>query len=133
MGSICLYVLIQKSGQKTAKSRLCALLRCSTRHNYVESFMKVYSYPSIIHQAFYLKYAIFGSKTSSQVKTDPAILTGSKKPSWSQNLKSLAQKTKNLCNNQFTRTFERQPFQNKQTQKQKKQTQICRNTYLWLA
>ena len=26
MGFICLYVLIQKSGQKTAKSHLCALL-----------------------------------------------------------------------------------------------------------
>ena len=27
MGFICLYVLIQKSGQKTAKSHLCALAR----------------------------------------------------------------------------------------------------------
>ena len=25
MGSICLYVLMQKSGQKTAKSHLCAV------------------------------------------------------------------------------------------------------------
>ena len=110
MGSICLYVLIQKSGQKTAKSLLCALLRCSTRHNYVESFMKVYSYASIIHQAFYLKYAIFGSKTSSQVKTDPAILTGSRKRSWSQNLKSLAQKTKIWCNYVFSRRFGKYSF-----------------------
>ena len=27
MGIICLYVLIQKSGQKTAKSHLCAVLK----------------------------------------------------------------------------------------------------------
>ena len=27
MGIICLYVLIQKSGQKTAKSHLCAMTR----------------------------------------------------------------------------------------------------------
>ena len=27
MGIICLYVLIQKSGQETAKSHLCALAR----------------------------------------------------------------------------------------------------------
>ena len=31
---------------------------------------------------------------SSLVKSDPSILTGLKKPSWSQSLKSLAQKTK---------------------------------------
>ena len=35
MGIICLYVLIQKSGQKTAKSHLCAMVcreenRCSS-------------------------------------------------------------------------------------------------------
>ena len=35
----------------------------------------------------------------------------SKKPSWSQNLKSLAEKTKNLCNNVVTRRFERYSFQ----------------------
>ena len=27
MGIICLYVLIQKSGQKTAKSHLCAMVK----------------------------------------------------------------------------------------------------------
>ena len=45
--------------------------------------------------AFYLKYAIFGSKKCSLVKSDFAILTASKKRSWSQNLKSLAQKKGN--------------------------------------
>ena len=49
------------------------------------------------------KYAIFGSKMSSQVKTDPAIITGLKKHSWSQNLKSLAQKTKIWHNNVLSR------------------------------
>jgi hypothetical protein len=43
---------------------------------------------------FLPQIAIFGFKISSKVKSDPAILTGSKKPSWSQNLRSLAQKTK---------------------------------------
>ena len=44
--------------------------------------------------AFYPKYAIFGSHLCSRVKSDPVDLTASKKRSWSQNLKSLAQKTK---------------------------------------
>ena len=44
--------------------------------------------------AFYLKYAIFGSHLCSRVKSDPVDLTALKKRSWSQNLKSLAQKTK---------------------------------------
>ena len=60
---------------------------------------------------FYLKYANFGFKMSSQVKSDPAILTGSKKRSWSQNLRSLSQKTKNRGNNALSRRFGRQPFQ----------------------
>ena len=37
--------------------------------------------------AFYLKYAVLGFKMSSLVKSDPTILTGSKKGSWSQNLR----------------------------------------------
>ena len=57
-----------------------------------------------------LKYAIFGSKMSSQVKSDPSILTGSKKHSQSQNLKSLAQETKIWCTNVISRRFGRQPF-----------------------
>jgi hypothetical protein len=44
--------------------------------------------------AFYLKYAVFEFKMSSKVKSDPAILTGLKKQSWSQNMGFLAQKTK---------------------------------------
>ena len=44
--------------------------------------------------AFYPKYAIFGSHLCSRVKSDPVDLTALKKRSWSQNLKSLAQKTK---------------------------------------
>ena len=48
----------------------------------------------IIVHAFYLKYAILWSKQCSIVKSDFAILTASIKRSWSQNLKSLAQKTK---------------------------------------
>ena len=51
---------------------------------------------------FYLKYAVFGFKMSSEVKFDPAILTGLKKRSWSQNLRSLSQKTKIWCNNALT-------------------------------
>ena len=34
---------------------------------------------------FYVKYAVYEFKMSSKVTFDPAILTGSKKPSWSQN------------------------------------------------
>ena len=56
---------------------------------------------------FQVKYAVFDFKMSSQVKFDPAILTSSKKPSQSQNLKSLAQKTRNRCNNVVTRRFGR--------------------------
>ena len=59
---------------------------------------------------FYVKYADFEFKVSSLVKFDPAILTDSKKPSCSQNLKSLAQKTKNRCNNVVTRRFGRYSF-----------------------
>ena len=66
----------------------------------------------------YLKYAVLASKTSSWVKTDPPILTGSKKRSWSQNLKSLAQKTKIWHNYVFSRRFGKYSFQDKQTQKQ---------------
>ena len=47
---------------------------------------------------------------SSQVKSDPAILTGSRKRSWSQNLRTLSQKTKIWCNNVLSRRFGRQPF-----------------------
>ena len=43
---------------------------------------------------------------SSQVKTDPAILTGLKKHSWSQNLKFLSQKTKIWHNNVISRRFQ---------------------------
>ena len=43
---------------------------------------------------FYLKYAVFEFKMSSWVKYDPSILTSSRKLSWSQNLRSLSQKTK---------------------------------------
>ena len=46
---------------------------------------------------FYLKYAIFEFKMSSQEKSTPAILTGSKKHGCSQNLKSLTQKTQILA------------------------------------
>ena len=42
----------------------------------------------------YLKYAVFEFKMSSQVKFDPAILTGSKKPSWSQTLSLQLKKQK---------------------------------------
>ena len=35
--------------------------------------------------AFYQKYAVFQLKLSSWVKSDPPILTGSKRPNWSQN------------------------------------------------
>ena len=61
--------------------------------------------------AFYLKYAVLGFKMSSLVKSDPAILTGSKKGSWSQNLRSLSQKTKILTNNVITRKFGKYSFQ----------------------
>ena len=60
---------------------------------------------------FYLKYANFGFKMSSQVKTDPAILKGLKKRSWSQNLRSLSQKTKIWCNNAVSRRFGKYSFQ----------------------
>ena len=56
---------------------------------------------------FYLKYAVFEFKMSSWVKSDPPILTGSRKLSWSQNLRSLSQKTKNRGNYVITRTFGR--------------------------
>ena len=60
----------------------------------------------------YLNYAVLASKTSSWVKTDPPILTGSKKRSWSQNLKSLAQKTKIWHNYVFSRRFGKYSFHN---------------------
>ena len=60
--------------------------------------------------AFYLKYAVLGFKMSSLVKSDPTILTGSKKGSWSQNLRSLSQKTKILTNNVITRRFGKYSF-----------------------
>ena len=40
MGFICLYVLIQKSGQKTAKSHLCALLEHFFSHRRAQQFWK---------------------------------------------------------------------------------------------
>ena len=43
----------------------------------------------------YLKYAVLTSKMSSWVKSDPPILTGSRKRSWSQNLRSIS-KNKDL-------------------------------------
>ena len=60
----------------------------------------------------YLKYAVLASKKSSWVKTDPSILTGFKKCSWSQNLKSLAQKTKIWHNYVFSRRFGKYSFHN---------------------
>ena len=66
---------------------------------------------AIMVPAFYMKYAIFGFKMSSQVKSDPAILTGLKKHSWSQNLRSLSQKMKKWCNYMFSRRFGRYSFQ----------------------
>ena len=51
----------------------------------------------------YLKCAVFEFKMSSQVKSDSAIFTGLKKHGWSQNLKSLAQKTENWHNNVLSR------------------------------
>ena len=47
---------------------------------------------------------------SGQVKSDPTILTGSKKGSWSQKLSSLSQKTKILTNNVITRRFGKYSF-----------------------
>jgi hypothetical protein len=44
----------------------------------------------IMVPAFNLKYAVFEIKMSSLVKSDPLILTGTKKPSWSQNFMYLA-------------------------------------------
>ena len=52
-----------------------------------------------------LKYAVFEFKMSSWVKSDPAILTGSKKRSWSQKMGSLAQKTKKLQANELKSLF----------------------------
>ena len=60
--------------------------------------------------AFYLKYAILGFKMSSLVKSDPTILTGSKKGSWSQNLRCLSQKTKILTNNVLSKSFGKYSF-----------------------
>ena len=50
---------------------------------------------------------------SSQAKSDPAILTGSKRGSWSQTLSSLSQKTKILTNNVITRKFGKYSFKGK--------------------
>ena len=54
----------------------------------------------IMVHGFYLGFdlpnAVFDFQMSSQVKSDPADLTGLKKQSWSQNMGSLAQKTK-IC------------------------------------
>ena len=61
--------------------------------------------------AFYLKYAVLGFKMSSLVKSDPVDLTGSKRQSWSQNLRSLSQKTKVLTNNVLTRRFGKYSFE----------------------
>ena len=41
MGIICLYVLIQKSGQKTAKSHLCALERIATNLKFRPEFYRI--------------------------------------------------------------------------------------------
>ena len=49
--------------------------------------------------------AILAFKMSSQVKSDPVNLTGLKRQSWSQNLRSQSQKTKKRGNNAFTRRF----------------------------
>ena len=62
--------------------------------------------------------AILAFEMSSQVKFDPVDLTGSKRQSWSQNLRSLSQKTKKRGNNAVTRRFGKYSFQDKQTQKQ---------------
>ena len=61
---------------------------------------------------------ILGFKMSSQVKSDPAILKGSKKRSWSQNLRSLSQKTKILTNNVLSRSFGKYSFQRNQGDRQ---------------
>ena len=42
-------------------------------------------------------------------------------------MKSLTQKTKIWCNNAVSRRFGKYPFQNKQTQKQKKQTLVAKS------
>ena len=43
MGIICLYVLIQKSGQKTAKSHLCALLRSGSEWPFDQALLLMHS------------------------------------------------------------------------------------------
>ena len=59
-----------------------------------------------------VKYAIFGFKMSSQVKSDLADLTGLRKRNWSQNLgcRCLAQKTKTWHILVVSRRFGIQPF-----------------------
>ena len=47
MGIICLYVLIQKSGQKTAKSQLCAMLGSSPI--YVVKNSTILELPKVLH------------------------------------------------------------------------------------
>ena len=54
---------------------------------------------------FYVIYAVYEFKMSSKVKSDPIILRGSKKPTWSQNFICLTWKTKNRGNNQVTSRF----------------------------
>ena len=65
----------------------------------------------IMVSGFYLKYAVFEFKMSSQVKSNPHILTGSKKPSWNQNFIYVTWKTKNWPQNHFSRRFGRYSFQ----------------------
>ena len=56
-----------------------------------------------------------------------AQLNRIKKWASSHNLKSLTQKTKIWWNNAVSRRFGKYPFQNKQTQKQKKQTLVAKS------
>ena len=60
--------------------------------------------------SIYLKYAVLTFKMSSLVKFDPVDLTASRKHSWSQNLKSLPQKTKIWHNYVFSRRFGKYSF-----------------------
>ena len=52
MGIICLYVLIQKTGQKTAKSHLCAMYtkNIPSKVGYLSKTAEIFSTAKIAHK-----------------------------------------------------------------------------------
>jgi len=66
MGFVCLYVLIQKSGQKTAKSHLCAMLMFISFTTVLK--MRIETINIIEHLFGMIAYNFYSTKVSQATK-----------------------------------------------------------------